>query len=143
MFWERLKISPVRSQRKFRFGSQMYRPLGEMRIIMPNHDFPCCIYASVLPLDIPPLLSLDTMSELQLDVLPSESCLRHKGSGKEYPMYNDGHLVLTWSSQQIESFYTTMQIRRLHRHFLHPLLSNFMSCYAKLNQIALSKMQKN
>lgn len=131
MFGMRLQVSAPQRNRIFKFGTQTYHSIGEMSIIIPITDFPFCIRAPVLLLDIPLLIGLDMMRELRLSRCPSDCCLIHVDTGNKYPLKNDEHLVLQWSALPITSFYTKGQIRRLHKHFIHPSASKLYELLRK------------
>lgn len=108
------------AQRRFRFGENTYQSLGLLRIVIPVGKNPLSFDAHVIPLDIPLLLGLETLIELELIVDPAKRELRSTHGSYVIPLLHDGHLVLTWSTKEICAFYTQTQIERLHRHFAHP-----------------------
>lgn len=94
MFGIRLKLLPSSRTRTFRFRSKVYVSLGEIKVIIPTTTCPFVFHASVISLDIPLLLGLDTLTEMKLDISPADRTLTCAEDGSKYPLVYDGHLVL-------------------------------------------------
>lgn len=103
----------------YTFGSHRHKGVGRINIRIPiSTSFFLSFTADVVDVDVPLLLGLDvlTASQLILDFAEDEVC--SKADGWKFPLTRkNGHVYLEWT---VGVFYTSTELRKIHRHFYHP-----------------------
>ena len=123
---------------KFKFGNT--QSLGIMKFRFPcPHGGSIDVEMDFIDLDIPLLLGLRELrtQRLLVDFLSNTLSCKHQGwSTRLCEKY--GHLY--WDLLSMESFYSTADIERLHRHFFHPSTKKL---YDLLKRSELGKTTEN
>jgi hypothetical protein len=83
---------------------------------MSNH--PLSVLVDVISLDIPFLVGKPTPEHYDLTVDVKGKQL--KSPAGNIPLHDGCHLVVKWDNSDVQTHYTKGQIRKLHRHYLHP-----------------------
>lgn len=101
------------------FGGVTTPSLGKIDINIPlSPKLRVIMRVDVVGLDIPFLFGLDALDRLSLYVNNVENFLKCDKRGIAIPLTRKaGHIYLEWG---VETFYTTAELERLHRHFNHP-----------------------
>jgi hypothetical protein len=126
-----LKLRADPKKRRFRFGVQPSHTLGTMLVTFPVGSHMVQLEVPVVPLDVPLLIGLDVMSRFDTALRPAK---RKAYVGNEYSEVSlrfDGHLIWPCHPSAMSTFYSKNQLRRLHRHFLHPSAQKLMNLLSR------------
>jgi hypothetical protein len=114
-----IPFSPAKpSNRRFRFGTSVYSSIGQLRVMLPTSTNPLSFVVDIISLDIPLLVGKSTLEQHDLAVDVKRKQLNSPTGS--IPLHDYGHLIIKWNSSDIRTHYTKGQIRKLHRHYLHP-----------------------
>lgn len=113
-------IRPTKSKKLFRLGSCLHPACGIISIRLPitKHHF-AEIIVEVIEIDIPFLLGLDLLTRFKIVIDFDDKVMRSKIDGTSLPITRKmGHAYIDWTPSIL---YTEQELRRIHRHFHHPL----------------------
>jgi hypothetical protein len=114
-----ITFSPAKpSKRRFRFGTSIFPSIGQLRVILQTFTIPLSFVVDIISLDIPLLVGKSTLEQHDLAVDDKRKQLNSPNGN--VPLYDDGHLVINSNPSDIRTNFTIGQIRKLHRHYLHP-----------------------
>ena len=122
------KLTLCKSHRSFRFGNTAHASLGTITVHIPTPNGVMSVNADVVSADVPFLIGLDALDENRLQILTVASQLQHvpvDDSTKSWRLpllRNGGHICLPFVPirEECVSFYTRVQLERLHRSLYHP-----------------------
>jgi hypothetical protein len=117
----RLSSRSNQAGRIFRFGIHPCKAIGSIIILLPVGSVNVQVEVPIVAIDIPLLLGLDLMSTYDITLKPASR--EAFVNGEVIVLCHDGHLL--WPRAHSVTYYTQNQIRKLHRHFIHPSAQKF------------------
>jgi len=107
------------STTKFKFADQIAHSLGRLLVPVQTPAGTRSLQVEIVEADIPLLLGLDFMDNMQVMANTLENRLESI-EGWTLPLTRyDGHIYLEWEDLYVTMF-SSAQLRKLHRQFFHP-----------------------
>ena len=114
----RFEMKKPQFKKSFTFGDHKERSIGRIDVLIPisSGDY-LAFEADVVNLNIPLLMGLEILDRCKLVIDVCKNELLCPERGWSLPLTRKlGHIYIEWGT---EVLYTTNELQRIHRHFIH------------------------